>query len=780
VRGAVEIRVRGRVQGVGFRPTVWRHAQALALDGEVFNDGEGVLVRVAGARSEIEALVEALNREPPPLARIDGIELSEYPQALPSGFRITESVRGAVHTQIAPDAMVCAACAAEIREPQARRHRYPFTNCTHCGPRISIIEEVPYDRAKTTMRVFPMCADCAREYADPADRRFHAEPTACPACGPVARCLDFDGGDLAADRDAVREAASRLAKGSIVAVKGLGGYQLACDATNETAVARLRRRKRRDTKPFALMARDLNIVARYCSISEAERVALCSPAAPIVLLEAKGRETLPENVAPGRDTLGFMLPTTPLHLLLLEDFATPLVMTSGNLTDEPQIVDDGEALARLAEIADCVLLHDRAIANRVDDSVVRMMAERVRPLRRARGYAPEPLVLPPGFENAPDILAMGGELKATFCLIKDGQAILSQHQGDLEHAAAFDEYRKNLALYRGLFDHVPQAVALDRHPEYLCAKLARTLSADTPLIEVQHHHAHAAACLAENNYPRDGKPVLAIVLDGLGFGEDGVWWGGEFLLCDYRNYQRLASLRPVAMPGGAAAIREPWRNLYAHLRAGVGWENFRRDWGALPLAQYLATKPCASLGAMMTTGMNSPGASSCGRLFDAVAAALGISADRQSHEGEAAAALEALANRAGADDAPYSFAAREDSPGLRVLDPAPMWRALLADLAAGTENANIAARFHFGLAGALAQMASTLAGDRGSEPRFTTVALSGGCFQNRLLFETIENLLRARGLEVFAHARVPANDGGISLGQAVVAAARFVSEPRSL
>jgi hydrogenase maturation protein HypF len=761
---------------VGFRPTVWRHAQALALDGEVLNDADGVLVRVAGSQSEIAALVEALHREPPPLARIECIELSDYAQALRPGFHIAESAGGAVHTQIAPDAMLCNACADEIRDPAARRYHYPFTNCTHCGPRLSIVESVPYDRARTTMRVFAMCADCAREYGDPADRRFHAEPTACPVCGPRARLLDFAGNDLA-ERDPVGQAASRVAAGAIVAIKGLGGYQFACDATDETAVARLRRRKLRDGKPFALMARDLEVIARYCTIDEAERATLVSPSAPIVLLETKGRERLPQTVAPGRDTLGFMLPTTPLHLLLLENFATPLVMTSGNLSDEPQIVDDDEALARLGEVADCVLLHERAIANRVDDSVVRLMGGRVRPIRRARGFAPEPIPLPPGFEDAPEILAMGGELKATFCLLKDGQAILSQHQGDLEHIPAFDDYRKNLALYRGLFDHQASVIALDKHPEYLSAKFARAIAADIPLIEVQHHHAHAAACLAENGYPRDGRVVLAIVLDGIGYGDDGAWWGGEFLLCDYRTVRRLASLRPVAMPGGTAAIREPWRNLYAHLCEGLGWENFARDWRDLPVAKYLAAKPCASLGAMIARGLNAPLASSCGRLFDAVAAALGICADRQSHEGEAAAALEALANGAGNAGVPYPFDMHSNT-GFRLLDPAPLWRALLADLEEGTERAVIAARFHAGFAAALVQMAGELATGGDGHARFTTVALSGGCFQNRLLFETVETLLRARGFDVLAHTRVPANDGGISLGQAVVAAARLNSHSR--
>jgi hydrogenase maturation protein HypF len=661
-----------------------------------------------------------------------------------------------------------------VRNPVLRRYRYPFTNCTHCGPRLTIIHSVPYDRAKTTMAAFLMCADCAREYADPADRRFHAEPTACPACGPQARLVDFAGRDPAAPGDPVRAAALRIADGEIVAVKGLGGYQLVCDATNEAIVTRLRQRKIRDSKPFALMARDLDVIARYCAISRTERASLCSPAAPIVVLQAGGPAKLPQAVAPGRDTLGFMLPTTPLHLLLLKDFDTPLVMTSGNLSDEPQIIDDDQALAQLKAVADCVLLHNRAIANRVDDSVVREMSGKIRQIRRARGFAPEPIALPPGFATAPDILAMGGELKATFCLIKDGAAILSQHQGDLEHEAAFDDYRRNLTLYRDLFDHAPQAIAFDKHPEYLSAKLARATAGEVQLIAVQHHHAHAAACLAENAYPLSGAPVLAIVLDGLGFGEDGTLWGGEFLLCNYRGSERLARLRPVAMPGGMAAVREPWRNLYAHLRAAIGWDEFNREFGSLAIAHYLARKPWPTLEAMIACGFNAPPVSSCGRLFDAVAAALTISADRQSHEGEAAAALEALANRASDASGAYPFDLRRDADRIPEIDAAPMWRALLADLAAGMHPAEIAVRFHGGLAAALVQMAVSVAHDR-CRAGLSTVALSGGCFQNRILLERVEALLKNAGFTVLSHTRVPANDGGISLGQAVIAAAHLIA-----
>ena len=434
----------------------------------------------AATRRAIAALLRRIEQDPPPLAHIDSIERRRYSGRLPQEFRIAESIGGPARTQVAPDAALCGACAAELRDPDERRYRYPFTNCTHCGPRLSIVKAIPYDRATTTMAPFALCAACEAEYRNPNDRRFHAEAVACPSCGPTASVVALGQAKIPrdGDADAVELAAGLIARGEIIAVKGLGGYHLACDATNAEAVARLRRLKRRDAKPFALMARDLDVIRRYCAIDAVEERALTSVEAPIVLLRATGPERLPEAVAPGLATLGFMLPTTPLHLLLMDQFDHPLVMTSGNISDEPAVVDDAEAYRQLAEIASFALTHNRAIANRVDNSVVRVMAGRSRVLRRARGYAPAPLRLPSGFEKAPDLLAMGGELKATFCLVKDGQAILSQHQGDLENAATLDDYKKNLALYRSLFDHAPSAIVVDRHPEYLSSKLGRA-EADT-------------------------------------------------------------------------------------------------------------------------------------------------------------------------------------------------------------------------------------------------------------------------------------------------------------
>jgi len=783
---AMEIRVRGRVQGVGFRPTVWRMARELDLAGEVMNDAEGVLVRVGGEAAAVLDFVARIAREPPPLARIDAIETHAYRGRLSAKFRVAQSRTGAAHTQIAPDAAICLECAAEIANPRERRFRYPFANCTHCGPRLSIIVGIPYDRAMTTMAPFPMCGACALEYRDPADRRFHAEAIACHACGPRARLIRFDGRAESVDQhstlDEVDAAGALLRKGEIIAVKGLGGFHLACDATNAEAVARLRRLKRRERKPFALMAAHLEIIRRYCRVDAAEERLMGGAAAPIVLLRADGPRRLPQDIAPGLSTLGFMLPTTPLHALMLRGLDHPVVMTSGNVADEPQATDNDEARERLAGISPYALIHNREIANRVDDSLVRVMAGKPRVLRRARGYAPAPLVLPPGFGAAPPLLAMGGELKATFCLVRDGEAILSQHQGDLENAETFDDYRRALALYAKLFDHSPVALVADKHPEYLSAKLARARATSEPvqLIETQHHHAHVAACLAQNLYPLDGPPVLGIVLDGVGWGDDGTIWGGEFLLADYRSYERLGLFKPVAMPGGAQAAREPWRNLYAHLMAEMGWAEFALYFAGLELFADLARRPRATLDAMIRNNVNAPKASSCGRLFDAVAAALNLCRDRQAYEGEAAARLEAMVDREvmarDSEEFAYPFAILDmrDS-GLSYIEPVEMWRAILVDLSIGAPPALIATRFHKGLADTVVAMARKLAArdDQGGA-RFDAVALSGGCCQNRVLFEEVVLGLERAGFRVLAHAEVPANDGGLSLGQATIGAARLI------
>jgi hydrogenase maturation protein HypF len=782
---ALEIRVRGRVQGVGFRPKVYRLARELGLAGEVFNDSEGVLIRAYGSSAAMAAFLERIRSEPPPLAKVEAVVTAALSGRLDGEFRIAPSLPGDVRTEVAPDAVVCAACATEVLSPFERRFRYPFTTCTHCGPRLSIARGIPYDRASTTLESFPLCAICRLEYRDVADRRFHAEAMACHVCGPKARLLRCDGRafhfEQASMLDDVDAVLGLIQRGAIVAIKGLGGYQLACDASKPDVVTRLRERKHREAKPFALMARDLNVIRRYCAVSAEEEQLLASPAGPIVLLQAAGPIRLPEAIAPGHRTLGFMLPTTPLHLLILRRTHRPVVMTSGNLSDLPAAIDDAEAHRQLSTMADYVLVHDRPIANRVDDSVVRAMDGRARVLRRARGYAPAPIALAKGFEAAPPLLAYGGELKSTFCLLDGGKAVLSQHQGDLADRDTLDDYRKNLALYAALFEHRPSVLVADRHPEYLSSKLARerSISERLPLVSVQHHHAHAAACLAENGWPLDGPRVLAIVLDGIGLGTDDTGWGGEFLLADYREATRLGTFKPVALLGGDQAAREPWRNLYAQLMAEMGWADFALNFAELPVHRRLADKPRELLDRMLATGLNAPLASSCGRLFDAVAAAVGVSFEHQAYEGQAGALLEAAVDPTAlhgeSEELAYPFAIpRLGGAGLPYIEPIAMWRALLGDLILDTPPGVIAARFHRGLARAIAAMAVKLAGEE-SVRRFGTVALSGGCFQNKILFEQTTKRLRAAGFVVLAHAAVPPNDGGLSLGQAAVAAAQWIA-----
>jgi hydrogenase maturation protein HypF len=778
MRSGEAIRVRGLVQGVGFRPTVWRLASELGLDGDVRNDAEGVLIRVWGEQGRRDALCRRLLAECPPLARIAELSRSGLDaEAVAAGFRIIASAGGEVRTGIVPDAATCEACRRELFDPSDRRYRYPFINCTHCGPRLSIVRAIPYDRPNTSMAAFRMCPDCAREYADPADRRFHAQPDACAACGPRVWLEDGDGRVLdpaaAGARDAIDLASRRLRQGLVIALKGIGGFHLACDATDAVAVARLRERKRRFGKPFALMARSLEVIRRYCRVEHDEIAALQDSAAPIVLLEATGPTRLPEGVAPAQRTLGFMLPYSPLHHLLLEGWDSPLVMTSGNLSEEPQCTANADAGQRLRGLADLFLLHDREIVNRVDDSVVRRMDGRVVPLRRARGYAPVPMALPPGLEAASPLLALGGELKSTACLVAGGEAVLTQHLGDLEDARTFAEYERTVRLYGELYGHRPQCLVGDLHPDYRSTRLARQWARREaiPLDLVQHHHAHVAAVMADNAWPLDGGTVLGVALDGLGYGDDGTLWGGELLLADYRGYRRLARLAPVAMPGGMKAILEPWRSTVAQIAAHVGWEAFRREWAELALARRLEEKPTVALLAMIARGINSPSTSSCGRLFDAVAAAVGICPDRVGYEGQAAIELEAAIEPAAGTADGYPFGVRP-AGSLLELDPGPMWRQLLADLSAGETPGRVAARFHVGLTNAVADLAVDLAGSAG----VAAVALSGGVFQNRTLLEGTAKRLRDAGLRVLTHRQVPANDGGLSLGQAVVAAARRVHD----
>ncbi|OUL34707.1 carbamoyltransferase HypF [Nostoc sp. 106C] len=798
-----EIRVRGTVQGVGFRPTVYRLAKACGLRGDVCNDGQGVLIRASGSEAALAEFVIRLQQECPPLARIQ--EIIRTPCAGEFNFEdfaIASSVSSKVKTEISPDAATCPQCQKEIFDPFSRFYRYPFTNCTHCGPRLSIIRAIPYDRCNTSMSAFAMCPECEKEYHDVENRRFHAQPVACHICGPKAWLERADGKSVTASMfsmmDDVDAVCTLLQKGEIVAIKGLGGIHLACDATVEAAVQKLRQRKRRYHKPLALMARDIEIIAEYCIINTKERELLTSPAAPIVLLQKKALETREEivtsnsslftqhsrlstqhsiapSVAPGQNSLGFMLPYTPLHHLILKRMNRPIVLTSGNLSDEPQCIDNGEARDRLGKIADYFLFHNRDIVNRVDDSVVRVVGDKVQTIRRARGYVPAPINLPLGFDKIPPILAMGSELKNTFCLIREGEAILSQHLGDLENAVAFNAYQDALNLYLNLFEHQPKAIAVDKHPEYLSSKLGKELAAanQIKIYHIQHHHAHIAACMAENGITLNSPPVLGIALDGLGYGEDGTFWGGEFLLADYYKFQRLATFKPVAMIGGEQAIYQPWRNTYAQLIAADSWQNLTQKYGELEILKFLEQKPLKLLNQLMEKKINSPLASSTGRLFDAVAAAIGIFQEKCSYEGQAAIAMETLAdidslnNDKEKQNYPFNFTFFDS---IYYIDPSPIWPALLTDLQQQISPVIIAAKFHISLAKAIVEMVKNLS----QEHLINHVVLTGGVFQNCILLEQVIKGLQTIKINVLTHSLVPSNDGGISLGQAIITAAKLI------
>ncbi len=774
---AAQVIVRGQVQGVGFRPAVWRLAHEMGLAGDVKNTAEGVVIRLWG--EGLTGFPDRLHASLPALARIEELRIEPLEAEAPQGFDIVASEGGEMRGSVTPDAATCVDCLAEIRSPFERRYRYPFTNCTNCGPRFSIVTAAPYDRANTTMAPFDLCQPCAEEYSNPADRRFHAQPVACGRCGPQIWIEKLGPGAVQHETfsmlDDIDATGGMILKGHIVAIRGLGGVHLACDATSAGAVAELRRRKGRAGKAFALMARDLDVVREYCLVSEVEAEALSGPEAPIVLLKARPN-SLPDGIAPGLDRLGVMLPYTPFYHMILRRIGRPVVMTSGNPSGQPQCITNEDTRARLAGIADFACLHDREIANRIDDSVLRVDLGRPRLIRRARGYAPQGIALPPGFSSALQVLAMGSDLKNTFCLVKDGQAILSQHMGDLEDAATHADAERNLDLYTRLFDHEPTLIAVDRHPQYLSTRAGYARAAGRPVIEVQHHHAHVAACMAENARPLDAPPVLGIAMDGTGFGDDGTIWGGEFLVCDYRGYRRAGSLKPVALPGGTAAVREPWRNAYAHLMAEMGWAEFAMNFEGLAIHRKLAECPRATLDAMIARGQNTPLSTSCGRLFDAAAAIAGLAWGGQNYEGEAAMRFEAAIDPAAMDE-PADLAYPFTTPllggrGRPYIEPLGVWRAMLGDLILDTPVGVIAARFHRGLASAIVKMAERITADT----EIDTVALSGGVFQNATLFALVHQGLEAAGKTVLSHSRIPANDGGLALGQAAIALAVSQSE----
>lgn len=762
-----QIRVRGTVQGVGFRPTVARLARELGLDGWVRNDTEGVLITLVGDPERRERFVIALLKNLPPLARVTDVERHEAPGVTVQGFSILQSDSGRNQTAIAPDAASCPACVQDVRDPFNRRYRYPLTNCTHCGPRYTIITEMPYDRARTTMADFPMCDDCAAEYEDETDRRYHAQPIACHVCGPKVRLgrLDNRPSSFASlsMMDEVDAGGSVLMNGKILVVKGLGGYQLCADATKDDLVRRLREGKGRPDKPLAMMARDLDIIRRCCKVHPKEEAALTSPAAPIVLLDAREDAPISSLVAPNQRTLGFMLPSTPMHHLMLRRMKRPIVCTSGNRSGAPQCIDDDKVSAHFGDLCDWVLTHNRPIAARVDDSVVRLIAGEIRVLRRARGYAPAPMPMPPGLEDAPPILAVGAQYKSTVCLTQDGEAILSPYIGELDNAETQADWKRTIDRFSALIGHQPERIAADLHPAYFATQQAADRG--LPVVHVQHHHAHIAACMAEHRRPLDAPPVLGIALDGLGYGADGTLWGGEFLSADYRRCVRLGGLRAAPLLGGDRAATQPWRNLYAQLLQAP---ELMKTFAEVEAIRDLQARPLRLLDSALEAGINCPSASSAGRLFDAVAAALNLHREQITYEGQAAIALEGMVD----DEALHLEGYPIDliaSDGRLALVTASMWAALLADLAAGRPAGEIAARFHRGLAAGIVQAAEQLRGDH------TTVALSGGVWQNRVLTELVEQHLRMAGWTVLLHRALPPNDECIALGQAAVAAARATS-----
>lgn len=754
VRARCRLLVRGIVQGVGFRPFVYRAAAALGLAGGVRNTPEGVVVEVEGACEAIQTFMTRLRSDAPPLARVEDVQLEWMAPAGLSGFEIEVSRAGSgAATLVPPDVALCRACLAEMRDPRDRRHRHPFIVCTECGPRFSIIEEVPYDRARTTMRVFEMCPACRSEYEDPGTRRFHAEPNACPRCGPRVWLADARG-RAGRHRDPIRVAARRLREGRIVAVKGVGGFHLAADAGSEGVVARLRRWKQRDHKPFAVMARDLPSVREFAVVGHEDGEALLSPAHPIVLLPKREPFPLAPSVSPGNARIGAMLPYAPLHHLLLEAVGRVLVMTSANPCDEPIVRDNDEALARLAGIADAFLFHDRDILARVDDSVVMRADGGLRTVRRSRGYVPIPVSL--GRASAP-VLGVGGDLKNTFCLTRGDDAFPGPHIGDLENAATLAYFEEALVRMCDLLDVRPRVVVHDLHPDYASTRLAvdigRRLFPEARLLAVQHHHAHILSCLAEHR--REG-PVIGVAADGTGYGTDGASWGGEVLWVHGLEFRRLAHLRALPLPGGDRAAREPWRMAVAALVVtgnGDRIGEFAARWPEVrPEVLEGVTALCRS--------DHGPGTTSLGRLYDAVGALAGLRAVN-THEGETAVAVEHAAGPLGAAQ-PYPLTLAASPDGTVVLDSRPLLDAAIRDGTAGVGPETIATRFHASVIEAFARAVIESSATTGVR----SVALSGGAFQNVLLFEGLASRLRASGLEVLTHSQVPCNDGGLALGQA--------------
>jgi hydrogenase maturation protein HypF len=757
-----EISVRGIVQGVGFRPFIYALAQRHGLAGLVRNDAEGVHIEAEGSPEELDVFLQEIREKAPPLAVVEAVAWRPLAVRKERGFRIEESREGARRRAlISPDVATCGECLTELFDPADRRYRYPFTNCTNCGPRFTITRSVPYDRAMTTMAHFEMCLECQREYDNPSDRRFHAQPNACPVCGPSVKLLDRFGHELhGKPEDPILRVAWMLHGRAILAIKGLGGYHLACDPFNEGAVRTLRGRKVRQDKPFALMARDLEQVRELCRVEPEEEALLTSPARSIVLLERLPSCEVAEEVAPHQNTLGVMLAYTPLHHLLLHDAGIPLVMSSGNNSDEPIAYRDEEAFEQLGEIADFFLIHDRPIHMRCDDSVVRIVSGQMHHIRRSRGYAPAPLGVAESLGQ--HTLACGGELKNTFCVVKERHVFLSHHIGDLENYETLRSFREGVEHYCRLFDVQPELVAYDLHPEYLSTKYARELEeAGLQAVGVQHHHAHIASCLADNERPGEER-VIGVALDGTGYGTDGAVWGGEFLAGSIETgFVRRAHLEYAPLPGGAAAIRQPWRMALAQLVTLYGEEETSK----LPLAvvRRSGERNVQLIARLVEHKLNTPPTSSAGRLFDAVAALAGVpGTQRATYEGQAAVELELAAE--GPASRGYPFRLRPEGEGW-VVETRGIIGGVVEDLLAGREIGEISSRFHR----TMAEVVVAGCGEIREREGVSAVALSGGTFQNLLLTEQVLELLAGKGFTVYRHRRVPTNDGGLALGQAVLA-----------
>ncbi len=749
---AKQIEINGIVQGVGFRPFVYQLARRHGLSGNVANTASGVRVHLEGPPDRVQGFLSDLPLKKPPLAYITSIDQQDRQVAGCSEFVITASQGADTRaTLISPDVAVCADCLREMRDPADRRFGYPFINCTNCGPRYTIIEDIPYDRPKTSMRGFTMCARCQAEYDNPDDRRFHAQPNACPVCGPQVALYD-DQGRPVSGPDPITRTAQLLHAGHIVAIKGLGGFHLAVDATNDQAVERLRRRKIREEKPLAVMAADLAGVARFAIADEAEAELLSGMQRPIVLLPKRLPDKLAFSVAPRNHYYGVMLPYTPLHHLLMAHGFTAVVMTSGNLSEEPIAIDNQEAFERLGDIADYFLIHNRDIYLRSDDSIVRRAAGDTRMLRRSRGYVPVPVFLK---HEVPPVLACGAELKNTICLTRKRQAFVSQHIGDLENLATEDFFRLTIEHLQRILDITPEIIACDRHPDYLGTQWAMQQDR-LPLIQVQHHHAHIAACMAEHQLE---GPVIGLSFDGTGFGEDGTVWGGEVLLADLAGFRRMSHLLPVPMPGSAAAIKEPWRMGLAYLHATFGEQLWELD---LPLLRMIEAHKAGVVVDMAAKRINSPLTSSMGRLFDGVAAILGLR-QKVAYEGQAAMELEMIAD--GGYQGSYDLSDYPDQ--VEPLPVAPIIRGVVTDIQQGLPAFVISRRFHE----TVIQLCVRLCQQIRQETGLSQVVLSGGCFQNSLLLEGMVHTLGQARFQVFAHRLVPTNDGGIALGQAVIAAA---------